>query len=87
MIEEGLIEEARSLYPHKQLNSLNTVGYKELFDHFDGTHDLETTIELIKRNTRRYAKKQLSWFKRDKEIMWFHPNELNEMISFITMSI
>lgn len=87
MIEEGLIEEAQSLYPHKQLNSLNTVGYKELFDYFDGTHDLEKAIELIKRNTRRYAKKQLSWFKRDKEIVWFHPSELDKMIGFITMSI
>ncbi len=87
MIEEGLIEEARSLYPHKQLNSLNTVGYKELFDHFDGMHDLEKAIELIKRNTRRYAKKQLSWFKRDKEIVWFHPRETNNIISFIVQNI
>lgn len=87
MIEEGLIEEARGLYPHKQLNSLNTVGYKELFDHFDGMHNLEKAIELIKRNTRRYAKKQLSWFKRDKEIVWFHPRETNKIISFIEQNI
>ncbi|SMO86110.1 tRNA dimethylallyltransferase [Saccharicrinis carchari] len=83
MIQIGLISEARSLYPYKNLNSLNTVGYKELFDCFDGKHDEAKAIELIKRNTRRYAKKQLSWFKRDKEITWFNPRELNKMISFI----
>ncbi len=87
MIEEGLVEEARGLYPHKELNSLNTVGYKELFDYFDGEHNLEKAIELIKRNTRRYAKKQLTWFKRDKEISWFHPQDTNKMLSFITLNL
>ncbi len=87
MIKEGLVEEARNLYPHKDLNSLNTVGYKELFDCFDGEYDLEKAIELIKRNTRRYAKKQLSWFKRDKEIGWFHPQETKKIISFIEQNI
>ncbi|MGQ1784031.1 MULTISPECIES: tRNA (adenosine(37)-N6)-dimethylallyltransferase MiaA [unclassified Saccharicrinis] len=87
MKEEGLIEEARQLYPLKNLNSLNTVGYKELFAHFDGEYDLQKAIELIKRNTRRYAKKQLTWFKRDKEIMWFHPQELNKMLNFIEEKI
>ncbi len=83
MIEEGLIEEAKEFYPQKNLNSLNTVGYKELFAHFDGEYDLDKAIELIKRNSRRYAKKQLTWFKRDNEISWFQPYELDKMIDFI----
>jgi len=65
MIEQGLLEEAKMLYPHRHLNALNTVGYKELFDYFDGLYDLETATELIRRNTRRYAKRQLTWFARD----------------------
>ncbi len=83
MVEEGLVEEARNFYPQKELNSLNTVGYKELFAHFDGEYNLDKAIELIKRNTRRYAKKQLTWFKRNKEIKWFHPDESDKMIKFI----
>ncbi len=74
MIQEGLEEEARRLYPLRQLNSLNTVGYKELFAYFDGIYDLQTAIEKIKRNTRVYAKKQLTWFKRDASIAWFTPD-------------
>jgi len=87
MVESGLIDEARQFYPQKQLNSLNTVGYKELFAHFDGEYDLPKAIELIKRNTRRYAKKQLTWFKKDKEISWFTPNDTNKMIRFIEQKI
>ncbi len=83
MIEMGLLEEARQFYPYKELNSLNTVGYKELFAHFDGEYDLDKAIELIKRNTRRYAKKQLTWFKKDTETKWFKPNEFNNIISHI----
>jgi tRNA dimethylallyltransferase len=83
MIEEGLVEEAKSLFPFKGKNALNTVGYKELFDHFEGKFSLEESIELIKRNSRRYAKKQLSWFNRDKEITWFHPDDRDEMIKLI----
>jgi tRNA dimethylallyltransferase len=64
MMEEGLLEEAEKLYPHRHLNALNTVGYKELFDYFDGTHDLRTAVELIQRNTRRYAKRQITWFAK-----------------------
>ena len=63
MIEQGLIEEARNVYPHRTLNSLNTVGYKELFVYFDGTYDLETAIDKIKQHTRNYAKRQITWFK------------------------
>ncbi len=70
MIEQGLIEEVRSLLPYRHLNALNTVGYSELFDYFDGKTDLNTAVELIKQNTRRFAKRQLTWFRKDKEIKW-----------------
>jgi tRNA dimethylallyltransferase len=72
MISEGLIEEAQRLYPLRHLNALNTVGYKELFDYFDGKYDLNTAIDKIKQHSRNYARKQLSWFKRDKEIHWIN---------------
>jgi tRNA dimethylallyltransferase len=72
MIDNGLIEEAQRLYPLRHLNSLNTVGYKELFDYFDGKYDLNTAIEKIKQHSRNYARKQLSWFKRDQEIHWIN---------------
>lgn len=73
MVEEGLVEEARSLYPKRHLNALQTVGYQELFQYFDGDIDLNTAIELIKRNTRRYAKRQLTWFRKDQAIHWVNP--------------
>ena len=66
MMEQGLLEEAQALFPYRHLNALNTVGYKELFAYMDGLHDLDTAVELIQRNTRRYAKRQLTWFARDK---------------------
>lgn len=72
MIEDGLIEEARKLYPKRHLNSLNTVGYKELFEHFDGNCTLDFAIDKIKQHSRNYARKQLTWFKRDKEIRWIN---------------
>lgn len=74
MIEQGLIEEARNLYYLKHLNSLNTVGYKELFEYFDGNITLEDAIEKIKTNTRRYARRQITWFKKDPEMHWLPPN-------------
>ncbi|MCK4678484.1 MAG: tRNA (adenosine(37)-N6)-dimethylallyltransferase MiaA [Bacteroidales bacterium] len=83
MIENGLVEEVRSLYSYKHLNALNTVGYKEIFDYLDGKNDLERAIENIKTNTRRYAKRQLVWFKKDPTIKWFHPDETDEIINFI----
>ncbi|MDR1653687.1 MAG: tRNA (adenosine(37)-N6)-dimethylallyltransferase MiaA [Prevotellaceae bacterium] len=83
MIENGLTAEAEKLYPYRELNSLNTVGYKELFDCFDGKTSLEFAIEQIKRNTRHYAKRQLSWFRRDKEITWFEPHQQNEILEFL----
>jgi len=76
MIDEGLIEEARQLYPFRQLNALNTVGYKELFDYFDGKYDWNEAVRLIKQDSRRYAKRQLTWFRADKEIRWFNADEI-----------
>lgn len=71
MIEAGLFEEASKFYPQKQLNALQTVGYKEIFDFMDGLYDKEEAVRLLKRNSRHYAKRQLTWFKRDEEIKWF----------------
>lgn len=73
MIAQGLEDEARRLYPRRELNALQTVGYRELFDYFDGRVTFDQAVELIKRNTRRYAKRQLTWFRRDPEIRWFGP--------------
>ena len=75
MIEDGLIDEARAVYPFRHLNALNTVGYKELFSHFDGTISLDEAIRLIQRNSRHYARKQLTWWKRDLSIRWHHPSD------------
>lgn len=75
MIADGLVEEARAVYPKRQLNSLQTVGYRELFAHFDGEYDLPRAIELIQQNTRHYAKRQMTWFRRDKEIYWLDAND------------
>lgn len=83
MVENGLIEEARQYYEFKHLNTLNTVGYKELFTHWDGEFDLNFAINLIKQDSRRYAKRQLTWFNRDDEINWFHPEDENLVIQFI----
>ena len=75
MMEEGLLEEAEALYAYRHLNALNTVGYKELFACMNEQYDLDTAVELIRRNTRRYAKRQLTWFVRDKETIWLHPEQ------------
>jgi tRNA dimethylallyltransferase len=83
MIAMGLEEEARAVFAHHQLNSLNTVGYKELFAYFEGEITQAQAIDLIKRNSRRYAKKQLSWFRRDPGINWFDPGQKNEIIQLI----
>ena len=84
MMDEGLEVEARSLFPLRHLNALNTVGYKELFDHFEGQYDLAEAVRLIQRNSRRYARKQLSWFRRDTDIHWFHPDHVAEIMNFLT---
>jgi tRNA dimethylallyltransferase len=83
MMSDGLLEEARKVYAYKHLNSLNTVGYKELFNYLDGEWTLDFAVEKIKRNTRVYARKQMTWFKRDKDITWFHPDDESGVLSFI----
>lgn len=83
MIAQGLVEEARAMYPHRTLNSLNTVGYKELFDYFDDKCTLEDAVFKIKCNTHKYCRKQLTWFKRDKDIRWFSPENVEEIINYI----
>lgn len=82
MMEAGLLEEARNVYPYRNLNSLNTVGYKELFSYFDGDITLAEAIDLIQRNSRKYARKQLTWFRKDGEIHWFLPDQIQEIINF-----
>ncbi|MBP7533359.1 MAG: tRNA (adenosine(37)-N6)-dimethylallyltransferase MiaA [Chitinophagales bacterium] len=76
MMELGLEAEARELYPQKELNALQTVGYQELFGYFDGIHTLTEAVELIKRNTRRYAKRQLTWLRKDPDFLWFEPTDV-----------
>lgn len=84
MMGKGLLEEAQGLYPKRQLNALNTVGYKELFDYMDGVWPLEEAVERIKGNTRRYARKQLTWFKRDEDVRWFHPDDKEQLLKYIS---
>ena len=84
MMQQGLLEEAKALYSMRQMNALNTVGYKELFDYLDGRWPLEEAVERIKGNTRRYARKQLTWYKKDPQIRWFHPDEKEQIISYIS---
>ena len=87
MMQDGLIEEARSVFPLRHLNALNTVGYKELFTHFDGVWPLAEAVERIKGNTRRYMRKQLTWFKRDDSIHWFHPDQFDLILQLINSSL
>lgn len=83
MMELGLEQEARSMYTLRHLNALNTVGYKELFQHFDGGISLEEAVRQIQSNTRRYMRKQLTWFKRDEEIRWFNPEKIKEILNYV----
>lgn len=83
MVNNGLVEEARALLPFRRLNALNTVGYRELFDCFDGKISLQQAIADIKTHTRRYAKRQMTWFKKDEEITWFSPDDLNIVIEHL----
>lgn len=82
MMELGLLDEARKVYPYRHLNSLNTVGYKELFKYLDGEWTLDFAIEKIKQNSRIYSRKQMTWFKKDKDIQWFHPDEIDFNLIF-----
>ena len=83
MMKEGLLEEAQQMYPKRELNALNTVGYKEMFEYMKGKWTLHEAVERIKGNTRRYARKQLTWYKKDEQIRWFHPDDKEEIISYI----
>jgi len=83
MLDDGLEEEARKVYPMRQLNSLNTVGMKEMFQFFEGTYTFEQAQERICHNTHIYSKKQMTWFKRDKDITWFHPSQIEEVMCFL----
>ena len=87
MIENGLVEEVKSLEAYKNLNALKTVGYSEIFDYLDGKTDLATAIDKIKQNTRRFAKRQLTWFRKDTETTWFEPAQDEEVISFLARSL
>ena len=87
MMEAGLLEEASQFYPHKHLNTLNTVGYKEIYAFMDGEWDIETAIGMIKQNSRRYAKRQLTWYNRDAEINWFRPDDEKSIMDLITSQL
>lgn len=84
MINQGLFEEAKNLYRHKHRQALQTVGYQEIFDFIDGKYDKEEAVRLLKRNSRRYAKRQLTWFKRDTDMHWFSSHDIQKIIDFIT---
>jgi tRNA dimethylallyltransferase len=83
MIAKGLFDEAKNLYPFKEKNALQTVGYKEIFDFLDGKYDYQEAVRLLKRNSRRYAKRQLTWFKADEDIKWFAPHQGQEIQDYI----
>lgn len=83
MMKNGLMQEAEAVYPRRELNSLNTVGFKELFNYFEGVWPLELAVEKIKRNTRIYSRKQMTWFKHDKDIHWFHPDDKQGIVRLL----
>jgi len=87
MMDAGLLEEAKTVYPYRKLNSLNTVGYKELFSYLDGNCSLDEAIDLIQRNTRKYARKQLTWFRRDQQIKWFEPDQIEGIIDYVDLKM
>jgi tRNA dimethylallyltransferase len=87
MISHGLVGEVKGLIPHRHLNALKTVGYKEIFEYLDGEVTLTRAIENIKTNTRRYARRQLTWFKRDKEIRWFLPEDYSNILEYINSRV
>jgi tRNA dimethylallyltransferase len=87
MMEEGLLEEAKHFFEFRHLNTLNTVGYKEIYDFLDGKWPLDFAVNMIQQDSRRYAKRQLTWFNRDKEIQWFHPDNENEIFEYLQSKI
>lgn len=84
MMADGLLDEVKSLIDKRHTNALNTVGYKELFDYLDGRWSLDEAVERIKGNTRRYARKQLTWYKRDESMRWFHPDNITEIKNYLS---
>lgn len=87
MIADGLFEEAAALFSNRHLNALQTVGYSEIFGFLEGKYDKEEAIRLLKRNSRRYAKRQLTWFRKDQDITWFHPDQKKEIIAFVEQQV
>ena len=87
MVDEGLIEEVKSLLPHRDKNALQTVGYQEIFQYLDNQISLAEAIEKIKQNTRRYAKRQLTWFRRNEEILWYHPDHIPAILEDINQRV
>lgn len=83
MLEQGLLEEAKALYPYRSHNALQTVGYKEIFEYLDGAYSWEEAVRLLKRNSRRYAKRQLTWFHKYPDYTWFHPDQWDEILLYI----
>jgi len=87
MMQEGLLEEVKSLEAYKELNALKTVGYSEIFDYLDGKIDLATAVDKIKQNTRRFAKRQLTWFRKDEDTTWFEPRQGEQVLDFVNRSL
>lgn len=87
MIGQGIFEEAEKLFPYRDLNALQTVGYSEIFGFLEGNYDREEAVRLLKRNSRRYAKRQMTWFKKYDQMAWFHPSDLEEITTFIENKI
>ena len=87
MIQQGLVTEVKSLLAYRDYNALNTVGYKEIFDYLNGTTDLDTAIAMIKQNTRRFAKRQLTWFNKDKSFAWFEPSQFDSIVLYINSKL
>jgi tRNA dimethylallyltransferase len=87
MMQQGLLAEVKQLVPYRNLNALNTVGYKELFDHLDGTLSLEDAVRKIRTSTRRYAKRQMTWFRKDTAMTWFHPDQYDAIVRFINLTL
>lgn len=87
MLQNGLIEEVECLYPYRHVPAMQTVGYSEIVGHMEGLYDLDEAIRLIKRNTRRYAKRQLTWFKNKMAIKWFHPEDIAGIMGYCKTNI
>lgn len=87
MIDEGMIQEALKVYEYKHLNALNTVGYKEIFEYLDGLTTLDEAIFKIQSNTRRYARKQMTWYKKDQDVKWFNPNNIEEILNYVSSNL